>query len=96
MLCNDCANIKQYVKKHYKMQRFHVSIVIKTRTMTLFSGKIATQFRVVFWEIYTTDKNFTRPPVPPVPPNINSVCYASDDDDDHHHHDDQVPSLQAL
>ena len=27
-----------------------------------------------FWKIYTADKNFTRPPVAPVAPNINSVC----------------------
>ena len=30
-------------------------------------------FRVVVQEIYAADKKFTRPPVPLVPPNINSV-----------------------
>ena len=29
--------------------------------------------RVVLWKIYPTDKKFTRPPVAPVAPNINSA-----------------------
>ena len=33
--------------------------------------------RVVFLKIYPTDKNFTRPTVAPVAPNINSVMQST-------------------
>ena len=36
------------------------------------SGWNCKAFCVVFQEIYAADKKFTRPPVPLVPPNINS------------------------
>ena len=38
-----------------------------------FSGNIAAQFALFFYKIYTTDNNFTRPPVASVAPNINSA-----------------------
>ena len=43
-----------------------------TRTVTLALGKLLSSSRC-FLTIYTADKNFARPPVAPVAPNINSV-----------------------
>ena len=54
------------------MHRYHASIVIKTRTMNFFLVNLPGQF-ALFLKIYTTDKNFTRPPVAPVAPYINSA-----------------------
>ena len=43
ILCNNCKNIKMQ-QQITRMHRYHAQIVIKTRTMNLFSGKIAAQF----------------------------------------------------
>ena len=54
------------------MYFFHASNVMWTRTVTLVLGKLLSS-SWCFLKIYTADKNFTRPPVALVVPNINSV-----------------------
>ena len=51
---------------------FYISIVSWSFIVTTVFGKIKKVVRIVFLKIYAVDKIFTRPPVPAVPPNINS------------------------
>ena len=54
------------------MHRCHASNVMWRRTVTIALAKLLSS-SLCFLKIYTADKNFTRPPVAPVAPNINSV-----------------------
>ena len=62
---------ERFATKITHVHKFHASNVMWTRTVTLALGKLLSS-SWCFLKIYTADKNFTRPLVAPVAPNINS------------------------